>query len=153
MKWCIKQGSTFKGNKIPPSIHSRIYFVNSIKHDGTKIPRMIHFCFLLHFFYLFCIYTDILKEDLTLSIIVNGNLEMSVNDIPCRFCAKIDPNARSAIPETIPNRFMVTSNSSSCHFLLVIQWLYRILENVTDVYNGTHFCGAIQNKKLSSCNL
>ena len=48
---------------------------------------------------------------------------------------------------------MTESSKSSCHFLLEMQLLYRILENVTDVYNGTHLDGATQNKKLSNWNI
>ena len=48
---------------------------------------------------------------------------------------------------------MTESSKSSCHFLLEMQLLYLILENVTDVYNGTHLEGATQNRKLSNWNV
>ena len=69
------------------------------------------------------------------------------------FLRNIPPKAKMDIPETTPKRWMILSNKSSCHFLLDIQLLYLILENVTDVYKGTHLDGAIQNKKLSNYNL
>ena len=68
------------------------------------------------------------------------------------FLRNIPPKATIDIPETTPRRWMILSNKSSCHFLLDIQLLYLILENVTDVYKGTHLDGAIQNKKLSNYN-
>lgn len=89
---------------------------------------------------------------------VEGNRDMIFKPPSNNFKAKsswyflrnIPPKATIDIPETTPKRWMIVSNKSSCHFLLDIQLLYLILENVTDVYNGTHFDGAIQNKKLSN---
>ena len=62
-----------------------------------------------------------------------GNLDMSTNELtPCLLTYRY-PNPNNAIPEQIPIRRMIESNKSSCHFRLDIQWLYRILENVTEV--------------------
>ena len=115
----------------------------------TKIKFTIDFLKMsLAFFILDDLHFEVERRDTTLHVKFNSFEDTS---FWCLF-KYIAPNARVATPDNTPKRWMVESNKSSCHFLFDIQLLYRILENVTDVYNGTHFDGAIQNKKLSNYN-